>query len=127
MTDGDETTTTVNCYIYELVCKDPRITDKYLGYTTEWKQCMAYHAERSRDPEQILKSTLYFEIHNTGGWKNWSANVLTVVKGRKDAVALKTKLLKEDVDSVEYPLNVQRKSLKPAYIVNPYDNTQSIL
>jgi hypothetical protein len=113
------------CYIYELSCKDPRNTDKYLGYTTELRQCMTYHKEKSEDQEHFLKSTLYFEIYNHGGWKNWSYNVLEIVKGRKEAIRRKLEILQDD-DGLYYTLNTHVKSLKPAYIVNP-DNSQTIL
>ena len=116
---------TDKCYIYELLCKDPRVSDKYLGYTTEFRQCMKYHKEKSEDQEHVLKSTLYFEIHNHGGWKNWSSNVLEIVKGRKEAIRRKMEILEED-DGLYYTLNTHVKSLKPAYIVNP-DNSQTIL
>ena len=116
------------CYIYELSCKDPRVSDRYLGYTTEYKQCMQYHKEKSMDQYQIIKSRLYFEIHNHGGWSNWVSNVLEVVKGRKDAISRKMEILTEDEEdgTFAYTLNTHIKSLKPAYVVNP-DNTQTIL
>jgi len=113
------------CYIYELSCKDPRVSDKYLGYTTEYRQCMKYHKDNLQDQSKVMNSKLYFEIHNNGGWSNWSSNVLEVVKGRKEAISRKLEILKED-DGLYYVLNTHVKSLKPAYIVNP-DNTQSIL
>ena len=114
------------CYVYELVCKDPRVSDRYIGYTTEYKQCMKYHKEKSQDPFQVTKSTLYFEIHNNGGWSNWSSNVLEIVRGRKEALSRKMEILEED-DGLYYTLNTHVKSLKPVYIVNPVDNTQTIL
>lgn len=113
------------CYIYEISCKDPRISDKYIGYTTEFRQCMRYHKEKSQDEEYYMKSTLYFEIHNNGGWNNWSVNVIETVKGRKKALQRKMKLIEED-DGLYYTLNTHKKSLKPVYVVNP-DNTQTIL
>ena len=86
---------------------------------------MIHHKKKSEDQEHVLKSTLYFEIHNNGGWKNWSSNVMAVVKGRKEAIRRKMEILEED-DGLYYTLNTHIKSLKPAYIVNP-DNSQTIL
>jgi hypothetical protein len=113
------------CYIYEISSKDPRISDKYLGYTTEFRQCMKYHREKSEDAGYYMKSKLYFEIHNNGGWSAWSSNVLETVKNRKAAIKRKMEILRDD-DGLYYTLNTHTKSLKPAYVVNP-DNTQIIL
>ena len=103
----------MKCFVYELFCANPKVPDRYLGYTTELDQCMEYHEERSSDPEQIMKSTLYFAIHNTGGWSNWNSRIIEVVGSRKEALALKFELLKNE----EYSLNTHVKSLKPAYRV----------
>jgi hypothetical protein len=86
---------------------------------------MRYHKEKSQDEYHYMKSTLYFEIHNNGGWNNWSVNVIETVKGRKKALQRKMELLEED-DGLYYTLNIHTKSLKPAYVINP-DNTQTIL
>jgi hypothetical protein len=86
---------------------------------------MRYHKEKSQDEEHYMKSTLYFEIHNNGGWSNWSVNVIETVKGRRKALQKKMKLIEED-DGLYYTLNTHKKSLKPAYVVNP-DNTQTLL
>ena len=112
---------TEKCFIYELTCKKRKVKDKYLGYTTEWAKCMEYHEEKSSDSKYIDKSTLYFEIYATGGWDNWNAEIIEVVKGRKKALERKAEILQNE----EYTLNTQVKSLKPAYIVNP-DNTQAM-
>jgi protoporphyrinogen oxidase len=87
---------------------------------------MKYHKEKSRDEDYYMKSTLYFEIHNNGGWSNWSSNVLEIAKNRKEAIKRKMEILRDD-DGLYYTLNTHTKSLKPAYVVNPNNNTQSIL
>ena len=110
------------CFIYELFCSNSKFKEKYLGYTTNMDQCMDYHEQKSEDPDQALKSKLYFAISNTGGWSNWNVNVLEIVNGRKKALSRKIKLLQED----DYGLNTQVKSLKPVYKVLR-DNTQVLL
>ena len=90
---------------------DPKVHDKYLGYTTEWEKCMEYHEEKSLDPKN---SRLYFEIFANGGWDNWNVEILKEVKGRKKAIAEKMRILSS---SDEYTLNTHTKSLKPAYKV----------
>ena len=99
---------------------NPKVHDKYLGYTTEWEKCMDYHEEKSRDPKN---SRLYFEIFANGGWDNWNVGIIKEVKGRKRAIAEKLRILNS---SDEYTLNTQIKSLKPAYKVLK-DGTQVIL
>ena len=110
---------TERCFIYELSCVDPKVTSKYLGYTTEWNKCMDYHEEKSFDPSP--KSKLYFEIYSHGGWDNWDVHVLKVVKGRRKALQEKMRLLQEYED--EYTLNTHINSLKPMYRVKR-DGTQ---
>jgi hypothetical protein len=112
------------CFIYELFCVNPSVADKYLGYTTNIEQCMYFHEKRSEDRDQILKSTLYFTIHNTGGWSNWNVDILQTVKGRKKALNKKLKILQENIE--EYTLNTHINSLKPVYRVRR-DNTQVLL
>ena len=99
---------------------DPKVDDKYLGYTTEWEKCMEYHEEKSRNPKN---SRLYFEIHANGGWGNWNVEILKEVKGRKKAIAEKMKILQK---SDEYTLNTHVNSLKPVYRVRR-DGTQVML
>jgi len=108
------------CFIYEIFCMNPKVHDKYLGYTTEWAKCMEYHEEKSRDPGN---SRLYFEIHANGGWDNWNVSVLKEVKGRKRAISEKLRLLQE---TDEYTLNTQVSSLKPVYRVRR-DGTQVMI
>ena len=108
------------CFLYEIYCMNPKVDDKYLGYTTEWEKCMEYHEEKSRNPG---RSRLYFEIYANGGWDNWNVEVLKEVKGRKKAIAEKMKLLQK---SDEYTLNTHVRSLKPVYRVQK-DGTQVIL
>ena len=108
------------CFIYEIYCMDPKVEDKYLGYTTEWAKCMEYHEEKSAEPGN---SRLYFEIYTNGGWGNWNVSVIKEVKGRKKALSEKMKLLQK---SDEYTLNTHTKSLKSVYKVLK-DGTQIIL
>ena len=101
---------TERCFIYELSCVDPKVTSKYLGYTTEWNKCMDYHEEKSLDPGN---SRLYFEIYSNGGWGNWNVHLIKVVRGRRKALAEKFRLLQEHED--DYDLNTHINSLKPIY------------
>ncbi len=103
----------MKCFVYELFCVNPKVPDRYLGYTTNLDQCMEYHEERSEDPEQIMKSTLYFAIHNTGGWSRWNSRILETVGSRKKALQIKFETLQENLEL--YSLNTHVKSLKPAY------------
>ena len=59
-----------NTIIYKLCCKDPNITDIYIGHTTNFIQRKKHH--------KILTNNLncnryvYNFIRNHGGWDNWT-------------------------------------------------------
>lgn len=60
-----------NTVIYKICCKDPSITDVYVGHTTNFKARENQHKYSSKS---ILKNNLklYDTIRNHGGWENWS-------------------------------------------------------
>lgn len=63
--------------IYEIVCKDPDVTDKYIGSTTQFKKRLLLHKSRSGNINgQCCSNTLYNFIRNNGGWDNFSMNKL---------------------------------------------------
>ena len=56
--------------IYKLCCKDPNITDEYIGSTTCFKQRKAQHKKNLRDNTK-KDIRLYVTIRDYGGWSNW--------------------------------------------------------
>jgi hypothetical protein len=54
--------------VYKIVCKDPKITDLYVGHTTDFRQRLRRHKEDSvKHPDRKL----YKMILDNGGWDNW--------------------------------------------------------
>jgi len=64
-------------FIYKLCCKDPTITDIYIGHTTnvvKRKQRHKYCCNNSSCKDYT--NYVYQFIRNTGGWCNWDMVVL---------------------------------------------------
>lgn len=88
--------------IYKITCKDPAVTDLYVGHTTDFVKRRAAHKR------ECLQSDckLYKTIRDNGGWTNWSMEALTFFNC-KDLIAAKTKeqeyfvALKATLNSVE--------------------------
>ena len=63
--------------IYEIVCKDTTITDKYIGSTTKYQKRLILHKSRSNNINgACCSNTLYNFIRANGGWDNFSMNKL---------------------------------------------------
>ena len=88
--------------IYKITCKDPAVTDLYVGHTTDFVKRRAAHKR------ECLQSDckLYKTIRDNGGWTNWSMEALTFFNCQ-DLIAAKTKeqeyfvALKATLNSVE--------------------------
>ena len=66
-----------NTIIYKITCKEPDVTDVYVGHTTNFIQRKHYHKQNCTN----LKSTnftckLYEVIRNNGGWNNWKMEII---------------------------------------------------
>ena len=67
---------TMNCVIYQIVCKDVNITDSYIGSTTDVKQRMRAHKSRCNNPNcKGCTCKLYQFIREHGGWNNWEMTI----------------------------------------------------
>ena len=67
--------------IYKLCCKNPYITDIYIGSTTNFRQRKTKHKSRCnnlKDPSYNLN--LYKFIRDNGNWKNWNMVLVDEVK-----------------------------------------------
>jgi hypothetical protein len=59
-------------YVYEITCKDDTFPTKYLGYTTNFKQCKYNHK-----CAYIREDTgIYHTMAENGGFDNWSITVI---------------------------------------------------
>ena len=66
-----------NTIIYKITCKDPKITDVYVGHTTNFVQRKKSH-EQSCINEKLPnhKCKLYDVIRQNGGWINWKMEIV---------------------------------------------------
>lgn len=67
--------------IYKIVCKDPSVTDCYVGRTS----CLGPRVNQhktccSNENSGNYKYKLYEKIRNTGGWDNWELKEIETVK-----------------------------------------------
>ena len=66
-----------NTIIYKIFCKDPNVSDIYVGHTTNFVQRKHAHKQNSmnsKSPCYDLK--LYKIIRDNGGWDNWKITEL---------------------------------------------------
>jgi hypothetical protein len=64
---------------YQLVCRDPSITERYVGFTTNKYNRLQYHIEACTDPQNIgYGFKVYKFIRNHGGFDNWEMRILEV-------------------------------------------------
>jgi len=81
-------------YLYVISCKDSRVTERYLGYTTDWDKCVEYHSEEY-DRGQNAKTKLYSFVREHGGWDNWNMTIIETFESREEAEIAKMGLLEE--------------------------------
>jgi len=66
-----------NTIIYKITCKDPNVTDVYVGHTTNFVQRKHAHKQsciNNKSPN--YKCKLYEVIRNNGGWINWKMEII---------------------------------------------------
>ena len=66
-----------NTIIYKITCKNPAITDVYVGHTTNFVQRKHAHKQSClniKAPNHKCK--LYEVIRNNGGWANWQMEII---------------------------------------------------
>ena len=69
--------TTANTIIYKITCKDPSITDVYVGHTTNFVQRKHAHKQSCKnDKSSNHNCKLYKVIRDKGGWQNWTMEIV---------------------------------------------------
>ena len=81
-------------YLYMISCKDSRVTERYVGYTTDFEKCLEYRSE-AYDYGSNAKSKLYTFVREHGGWENWDMTVIETFGSREEAEMAKMNLLEE--------------------------------
>ena len=60
-------------FIYQIKCKDPNITESYIGSTRHFGQRLTSHKHNCK---KNMGSKLYQFINKNGGWDNWEMIML---------------------------------------------------
>ena len=92
-------------HLYVISCKDSRVKERYLGYTTNWDKCVEYRSE-AYDYGSNAKSKLYTFVREHGGWGNWDMTIIGTYDSREEAEIAKMGLLEDH----QFDLNTFGKS-----------------
>jgi len=69
-----------NTIIYKLCCKDPTITDIYIGHTTNFTQRKNQHKTSCINENDKKHNQYVYEfIRQNGGWENWSMIQIEII------------------------------------------------
>jgi len=105
-----------NTIIYKITCKDPTVTDVYVGHTTNFVQRKHAHKQSCTNTKsRNYKCKLYDVIRNNNGWDNWNMEIVNFFNC-KDAYEARQKeqeyfiLLNATLNSVEVPHILRPKS-----------------
>jgi hypothetical protein len=70
-----------NTIIYKITCKDPAVTDVYVGHTTNFVQRKHAHKQSCISAKSANhKCKLYEVMRNNGGWDNWQMEIINFFK-----------------------------------------------
>ena len=66
-----------NTIIYKITCRDPNVTDVYVGHTTNFIQRKHCHKQSCTNIKSSnYKCKLYEVIRHNGGWNNWKMEII---------------------------------------------------
>lgn len=100
-------------YIYKLCCKDPSVSDFYIGSTCNLYRRKAQHKHDCIYPNKKYNYPIYQFIREHGGWDNWTINVIEEV-GCKNKIE-KDRIEREWFERLKPTLN---KMYCPRFIKN---------
>jgi predicted GIY-YIG superfamily endonuclease len=63
-----------NTVIYKISCKDPFVTDLYVGHTTDFTKRLKSHRHACGDA--TAQNKLYTFMREHGGWQNWKMEMV---------------------------------------------------
>ena len=104
--------------IYKICCKDPEITDMYIGHTTNFTQ--RKHNHKATCCNENIKNynlNVYKFIRNNGGWENWSMIQIEVFNCNNSKEALMrerfwVELLKPKLNSINPYTSIEEKAIQ---------------
>ena len=79
-----------NTIIYKICCKDPTITDVYVGHTTNFISRKHQHKQSCKNTNNLCQPKIYKIINENGGWDNWDM-IEIAVYNCKDATEARIK------------------------------------
>ena len=106
-----------NTIIYKITCKNPAITEVYVGHTTNFVQRKHAHKQNCKNeksPNHTCK--LYKVIRANGGWTNWQMEIINFFNCADHYAARKKE--QEYFISLNATLNSIEPFPKPKIIVN---------
>jgi len=70
-----------NTIIYKITCKNPLVTDLYVGHTTNFVQRKHAHKQGCKNEKSSnYNCKLYKAIRANGGWDNWVMEIVAFFK-----------------------------------------------
>ena len=93
--------------MYKLVCNDLKITECYVGHTTEFNKRKCCHKTScNNEKNKNYHEKKYIVIRDNGGWDNWSMIMIEEYNCKNKQEALKRE--RELYESLEATLNMIR-------------------
>jgi hypothetical protein len=118
-----------NTIIYKITCKDPTVTDVYVGHTTNFVQRKHAHKQSCTNTKsRNYNCRLYEVIRNNKGWDNWNMEIVDFFNCKDNYEARQKEqeyfiLLNATLNSVEVspPLRPKSKIIPNIVIINVKD------
>ena len=118
-----------NTIIYKIFCKDPNVSDIYVGHTTNFVQRKHAHKQNSmnsKSPCYDLK--LYKIIRDNGGWDNWCMEIVNFFNCKDSYEARKKEQeyfisLNATLNSIE-PLLSKKQTQDAVILTDKKDNME---
>lgn len=117
-----------NTIIYKICCKDPSITDLYVGHTTNFFTRKQSHRNCCNNQKNYsYNSKLYTCIRENGGWENW--DIIEIAKHNLNNFEEARMKEQEYYEKLQANLNSCPPYIKPKEIISKqseknYDKTQ---
>lgn len=97
-----------NTIFYKITCKDPTITDTYIGHTTNFVTRKCSHRNACNYPINAYHNfKVYQFIRANGGWNNWNMSII----GFKNCMNLQEARMEEQKYFVQH--NATLNSIQP--------------
>jgi len=95
-----------NTHIYKLCCRDPSVTEIYVGFTTNFNERKRCHRKACcNECDRAYNTPVYKFIRDNGGWANWDMDLIDSVSVSDKRAA--SKVERHYVESLNAELNAQ--------------------